>query len=350
MSLVNQIVSKVLLKGDQTVLSPVSLQLVLMMVAMATRGKTQKEILKVLDIDKRDLVREYKYLLGSLELSEGAIKYYNHVFYDKMLTLKQNLDDSILLQSFDSKSEADKEQINALITEETKGLIKDISISPDDIAIFLNVLYFKDKWWRGCNVKLDAIKPFTNVDGTVQNTQYIKGKITNYEQLDKGECFAVRYTSPNTLVVFLPKEDISLNEVFLRAEEEDEDIIEKILDSRSGFAPKDSTFSMPKVKVESDFQLSPILKEFIPDVFTDAADFSPLFDKHCKATTVQQKAVVDINEEGTEAAAITAFSMMLNSCCKYEKPVHIEVNRPFFYAIVNNEDDILFCGTVSNIW
>ncbi|CAI9736912.1 Hypothetical predicted protein [Octopus vulgaris] len=107
---------------------------------------------------------------------------------------------------------------------------------------------------------------------------------------------------------------------------------------------------MPKFRLESSFQLGEVLKKLgLPDIFDPLkADLSGMTggEKNIYASEMFHKAFVDVNEEGTEAAA-AAGMVMVGFCAKIG--MKFDVNHPFTFLIVDNRTKMIhFIGKVTN--
>ena len=145
--------------------------------------------------------------------------------------------------------------------------------------------------------------------------------------------------------VFLPKEDSTLKE------------FEKMLTEdnwkkwNSEFHEKEGTILLPKFQLEYEVVLNETLKKLgMTTAFDEGANFRKMIkeDDPLWISKVKQKTFMDVNEKGTEAAGATSVEMKTTSA-PIDGPFHMEVNRPFFIAITNNETGaILFMGSISN--
>ena len=116
---------------------------------------------------------------------------------------------------------------------------------------------------------------------------------------------------------------------------------------------RDGTIELPRFKAEYFSQLNGTLSGMgMKEAFKRSADFSNLCE--CRPgdvyiSDVFHKAVVEVNEKGTEAAAATAIKMKLTSAMPVEEPFHMVVDRPFLMAIVDDGTGlILFIGAISD--
>jgi serpin B len=117
----------------------------------------------------------------------------------------------------------------------------------------------------------------------------------------------------------------------------------------SGFANKRVNLAIPKYKVEFKTELSASLKTMgMASAFGDKADFSKMFaDQRANISRVLQKTYMDVNEEGTEAAAVTAVIMATSAMRIEEPPIDFVVDRPFVVALVDQPTgEILFMGSI----
>ena len=149
-----------------------------------------------------------------------------------------------------------------------------------------------------------------------------------------------------SMKIFLPKEDINL-----------EGFVERLTYNnwqqwRGGFAEKEGTILLPKFKLEYEAQLNETLQALgMPSAFTEKANFTKMIeeDANIYISEVKQKTFIDVDEEGTEAAAVTSIIIAETSMQIGNEPFYMEVNRPFFFAIVDETSGaILFMGSIEN--
>jgi serpin B len=114
------------------------------------------------------------------------------------------------------------------------------------------------------------------------------------------------------------------------------------------FSRQEGGVSLPRFELEYTTQLNDALEALGMAVAFDPnqADFSDMSDESLFINQVQHKTFIEVNEEGTEAAAVTSVEMQLASA-PINPPFNMTVDRPFFYAIRDNQTGtILFMGTV----
>lgn len=110
------------------------------------------------------------------------------------------------------------------------------------------------------------------------------------------------------------------------------------------------TLSLPRFRVEAAFGLVPVLKQLgVTEAFSPRADFSGITEaERLVINAVAHKAYVDVDEQGTEAAAATAISFRPTAAFRAPARVTMTVDRPFLFAVLDTATGLaLFCGQVS---
>jgi serine protease inhibitor len=120
-----------------------------------------------------------------------------------------------------------------------------------------------------------------------------------------------------------------------------------------GFSEREGWVVLPKFKLENTFELNqPLAALGMKSAFDQKkADFSGMFSDSHHISEVRQKAFVEVSEEGTEAAAVTAIAFQRNGIAMQPpKPFEMIVDRPFLFAIVDARSEmILFMGVVNGL-
>jgi len=146
------------------------------------------------------------------------------------------------------------------------------------------------------------------------------------------------------MIILLPKKLDGLGEL------EEYLTLESLTQSLDKMYKREVVVSIPKLKMTSQFSLADVLRSMgMQDAFSGSADFSGINgQKNLYISAVIHKAYVDINEEGTEAAAATAVTIKLTSVGPVLNPV-FRADHPFLFLIRdNNTGSILFIGRVMN--
>jgi serine protease inhibitor len=250
------------------------------------------------------------------------------------------------VEGIDFFSAAALPAVNGWVSENTHGKIDRIidEIKPEDVCFLINALYFNGKWATRFDKKDTHLVGFLNSSGrTVQvPTMYLKDTVS-------------AIVTPNLQAVELPYGDGSWSMyLFLppRNESPDQWINGQLSagwdDLRSQFEPVPGMeLYLPQFKLENSFELSEqLIKLGIPTAFSGSADFSRLGPGSLAISQVLHKTYIDVNEDGTEAAAVTAVIISRTSMPMNE----VRFNRPFVFAIAEKTTgSIIFLGKVMSL-
>lgn len=113
------------------------------------------------------------------------------------------------------------------------------------------------------------------------------------------------------------------------------------------FRNREGSIRLPRFQTDYDITLNDALKSLgMAEAFSNKANFSGIGD-NLTISQVRHKTVIEVNEEGTEASAATSVGMVATSLREPQQPFKMIVDRPFFYAIRDNQSkNILFMGAV----
>lgn len=343
-------------RNKNIMLSPTSLNFALGMIAEGAKGETKEALKEYLGTDdfaayaKQYIENIKKY--NSDEENYGyksKLKIADAVWADDDLKLQDAFKKSVS-SNFSAKvenldfSNTDKtcKRINKWCDKNTEGMIPKI-ITPDTISkdtelCLTNSLYFESGWsgdpWTVSNKK----EKF----GDKEKTKYMTCAGDRYYENDKATAFGRNYANGLSFIGILPNEegDFTL---------EDLDI-ESLLKSEPEYDEVDC--KMPKLNFETSAILNDMLSDIgLKNIFSNDADFSGIADKNTKVSTILQKTKLELDENGTKAAAVTMAVMERMSAMAPDPVVKsVELTRPFAFLIfdeMNNE--ILFMGKVVTV-
>lgn len=248
--------------------------------------------------------------------------------------------------------------VNEWVRHNTKGQIHSIMEQvppPDTRLIVLNAISFKGKWAKPFDKELTEKMPFYNRGEEESHTDFMAmyGKPFQYanEELggEKVQIVDLPYADNNSSMLILLPEKIDGLKRMLQSKRLHADIV-KICQT----LPTEKTtldLFVPKFKLENEYDLNSSLSEIgISDIFSPDADLSGITGrKDLIVSQVKHKAVVKLDEEGTEAAAVTA--MMVMRCCMVEvlEEVEFKADHPFLFLIKDKKSGlILFIGKVES--
>jgi len=238
--------------------------------------------------------------------------------------------------------------INDWVEENTGDKIKDL-IKEDDIhdmlaMILTNAIYFKGLWANQFDVEDTTNRDFELSDGskiTVPTMRLFDNDITwNYTENDDLQILELPYKGDKlSMYILLPKENnVTALEKNLT--------YDNFSDWKNGLYETQVEIFLPKFNLETEYSLADHLQNMGMNIpFTDNADFSGMNGKKdLFIEKVRHKAFVEVNEEGTEAAAATSVHMGLTAIPNI---IEFNCNHPFIFLIQHkNTDVILFMGKV----
>lgn len=251
------------------------------------------------------------------------------------------------------KPGAARTQINAWVEDETKKKIRNL-IPPGALStltrmVLANAIYFKGNWQYQFEKKNTQNAPFLLADGKKAEVPLMAQSGTfNYGEFDIG---VTRKENP-AQVIELPYAGNELSMlVFLPQQADASDWLIEALTNKfvSGIAmkPEKVNVFLPRFKAETEYSLrGPLTDLGMKAAFNDA-DFTGMHtgDEHLFITHVLHKAFVDVNEEGTEAAAATVVVLGREVVNAKPEPKEFRADRPFVFAIRDNATDcLLFLG------
>jgi len=351
-------VSKI--NGDNTFFSPFSLQIALGMLYNGVTGNTRSEMVKALGIAEfseteineyyQVIIRELLTVDPTTELNIANSIWLRHTFQVKNTFTeigKKYFDAEI--QAIDFNNPLTANRINQWCADKTKNRITQIVSNPipDDMWMMLiNALYFKSKWEKGREFK----KEKTILDDfTKENQQKIKVNLMEqtaslpYYEDDYLQCVEITYGNKAfSLIAFLPAENRTINQLIKHLTT----IKWKMITDR--LREEKVWLKLPRFKFECSFLLNqPVINTGMKRVFNVSKDFAPITDDILNVSNIVQKTFVEVNEEGTEAAAVSAIRIVGYGVRKADDPVRFFADRPFLFLIREKSTGvILFIGRV----
>ncbi len=232
------------------------------------------------------------------------------------------------------------------MSDQTHQKINDLlpqgAVGENTRFVLTNAIYFKGTWTYKFDPTATSDAPFyVSADSSVSVPMMHQETRLGYYENDAVQMLEMPYAGDRlSMVVVLPKWDGPGAELTLA------DLNGWISAERW----QDVRVTLPKLKMTTTSMLGQTLQDMgMATAFSDGADFSGMTGKpDLSISQVVHKAYVDVNEEGTEAAAATA--VVINNCTAYEPPPeNFVADHPFFFAIRDNQSgSMLFMGRVMN--
>jgi len=343
-------------------ISPLSAAMALAMAYNGAAGATQAEMQQVLQLDGMtldDVDQSYRSLIGLLRGLDPQVAFTiaNSVWYDPnpvyaptpdyLATTRTYFDARV--ESLDFKSPSAAPTINAWVSDQTHGKIPTIvpdPIPPDAVAYLINAIYFKGSWTARFDKGLTRPGTFRLANGAAATVP----------MMTHGHSVRVRYARAEGVTVLdLPYggEAFSMTIVLPQVAGGIDSLVQGLTEERwrGWVAALDSgslEVVMPKFTLTYGLTMNDVLRALgMPSAFCDAPhpDFTRLNPSGALCISdVRHKTFVDVNEEGTEAAAATSVEISFTSLA-----APLQVDRPFVFAIRERlSGAILFLGRVMN--
>jgi serpin B len=237
--------------------------------------------------------------------------------------------------------------INSWIEEKTHGKIANMieQLSPDAVVYLINAIYFNGIWKYQFEDTLNFDAPFTKIDGTREDVTYMKQTVPlKFYRHTNFSAVQLPYVDSNyTMTIYLPDNKYSTSDLAMELGPENWKNWADL------FEYKEVVLELPKFKYSYGNRL---LNNELIDLGLELAfdpnqaDFSNITDAQIFISKVLHKAFVEVNEIGTEAAAVTVIEFEVTGI--ETNKIYFQVNKPFIYTITENKSgSILFMGRVA---
>jgi len=345
-------------KNENVFISPLSISMALGMTLNGANGATKQAIQNTLELaglTDQQINESYRSLAELLVGLDPKVKFKiaNSIWYRNSLTFEQNFLDvnrkffNAEVSALDFSNPQSKNIINSWVENNTNGKIKQIvdNIDPLTVMFLINAIYFKGTWTYEFEKNKTQDDFFNLPDGSrvpckmmaqAGNFSYYASDDFQAVDLPYGdELFSMTIILPN------PGKDIDALVETLTAENWNSWI--------NNFATFEGELYLPRFKLEYEIKLNDVLKSLGMEIAFDPsrADFTGMYRSGgVYIDEVKHKSFVEVNEEGTEAAAATVVDMKLTSI---GSGFTIRIDRPFIFAIrEHHSGTILFIGKIVN--
>ncbi|KAI3688925.1 hypothetical protein L2E82_46864 [Cichorium intybus] len=356
--------------NSNTVFSPLSIHVVLGLVAAGSNGQTLHQLLSFLKTNTIEDLNALSSHIVSLIFADGSpsggprLSLANGVWVDQKLSLKPSFKqvvDTVYNATsnhvdFQTKAIEVTNEVNMWAEKHTGGLIKEIlpsdAVDSNTKLILANAVYFKGAWRAKFEPSNTKDHDFHLLDGSKVQVPFMTTKKKQVVGSFNGfKVCGLPYLQGEdkrrfTMYFFLPDEKDGLPSLLQKIASEP-DFLDRHIPRRKVIGQ----FLIPKFKISYGFEASEVLKELgliLPfkggEGLTEMVESS--MGKNLYVSSIYHKSFVEVNEEGTEAAAVTASSIKLMCLVTYDE-VDFVADHPFLFVIREDTTGVvLFIGHV----
>ncbi|KAM8966213.1 serpin B6-like isoform 2-T2 [Pelodytes ibericus] len=344
--------------------SPLSISSALAMVYLGAKGNTAAQMSKVLQFEKvKDVHTDFQSLICDINKpgTDYLLRTANRLYGEKTFTFLDEFLASTLkyyhadLESvdFSGKAEDCRQQINDWVLQKTEGKIQNLlpSGSVDSLTrlVLVNAIYFKGNWANQFDKKLTREMPFRLSKNETKPVQMMYKK-AKYQMTYIGDLLTkvleLPYVNNELSMIILLPDDIEDETTGLEKLEQ-ELTYSKFMEwtNPEMMERTEVILSLPKFKMEDNYDLESVLSKMgMSEAFDiQKSDFSRMSGNNdLVLSKVMHKSFVEVNEEGTEAAAATGAIMVLRSA---RVVLTFTCDHPFLFFIIHKQShSVLFFG------
>ncbi|ELT94637.1 hypothetical protein CAPTEDRAFT_178608 [Capitella teleta] len=344
--------------------SPISVSLALGMTRAGAMADTKSQMSQVLALDEMvdaDISASFKELISALnregknftlDIANRLFGRQDYVFDEAFLNeCQENFMSQLEELDFAEDTEGSRTHINDWVAEQTQQKIKDLipegAINKETALVLVNAIYFKGLWKIPFEQSETESLPFHAIHGVDQPMEMMQSSDVHFNYKEDKQL--------NIKILELPYEDDDVSMFVLLPDDEqgllvlEEDLVDsKLTELFSGLREQRVKVALPKFQVTQSMSLKSLLVEMgMEDLFNSReADLSGINGKKdLYVTEVVHKAFIQVDEEGTEAAASTGVLIGLTAVM--ETPEFI-ANHPFMYVIwEKSTSSALFMGRLT---
>jgi serine protease inhibitor len=347
--------------GENVFISPYSVSAALQIVCNGAEGETRKEMGEVLGtagMASNAASEAYRQISASLRsaATNATLTIANAIWFSPQIQLKPEFVSAsqnyfqAKIDSLDFTDPRSPGVVNRWVAENTRGKIEKIveggQLSGMTGAFIANAIYFKGTWEKKFDSKLTQSRTFhAGGDNTKLVPMMHQGGEFLYVETAGFQAARLPYGGGRLVMyLFLPATNSSVSKL---VEEMTGDGWAKSLTS---FRKREGKVGVPRFKLEFGGELKKPLSELgMKRAFrSGAAEFGGISTTPLYISAVRHKTFVEVNEEGTEAAAVTGVAMAMTAMRPVEKPFELILDRPFLF-LIEDAGEILFAGVLKDV-
>lgn len=337
---------------DSKVVSPLSVTGLMSMLANGAEGTTRHEILNTLGWTGASM-NEINSLYGYLVRSAGCldpsttVSIADYVAVNKDFAIKDEYAKCVRdafraeIENLDFSSGKNLDAINGWCSKHTDGMIPRMidNVDPSAAAYLMNAIYFKGTWSEKFSGKETKEERFQGYTRDIKKVKMMHRK-DEYSYTSNKTYSAVRIPYGNgtfAMTVLLPDQDKSIQDMMKVISAKELSNLGREMENCK------VDLKLPKFTTEVELPLNEVISSLgAPTMFQSSADFSSLADGNVFVSKMLQKAKIEVSEEGTKAAAVTAAIMTLTALDPEPREVEFHADRPFVYLISESSTGAIY--------
>lgn len=337
---------------DSRVVSPLSVSGLMSMLANGADGATRQEILNTLGFtggSMDEINALYGYLIekaGTLDPST-TVSIADYIAVNKSNKIKDEYASVVRdwfkaeVENLDFTSQKSAGVINDWCSKHTDGMIPQIidRVEPSAVAYLMNAIYFNGSWTDKFDAKNTKLERFQGYTRDIKKVKMMH-RTDEYLYTSNKTYSAVRIPYGNgsfAMTVLLPNADKSISEMMKVVNAKELATLGRTMENCK------VDLKLPKFTTEVEQPLNDVISSLgAPTMFKQSADFSKLADGNMFVSKMFQKAKIEVSEEGTKAAAVTAAIMTMSALAPEPRQVEFHADRPFVYIISESSTGAIY--------
>ncbi|KAK6758054.1 hypothetical protein RB195_015706 [Necator americanus] len=340
---------------EPVVVSPLSVTFALAMVQAGAKGNTREQIIEIISRSASDeqTLDYYSELSESvLKATDGVqCRIANGFYLDNKFEIEKDYEDTVAkkysakVERHDfSKADETAKIIDEFVSTTTEGKIHDIVNADtvrDAFSLIVNAIYFTAEWVHKFDGSGNTKQMFFSAEDKQREMEFMNDfeEHRYYAEDEDIQLLSLQYKdTAYAFNIFLPKKRFGLGELLKTIDGA------KIQEMLSKLENTYISLTIPKMKIETDFKLKEALMQMgVTEMFSDKADLSGITTSTpLKISEAAHKAMIEVDEDGTTAAATTIFKVCPMSLT-LEQPKQFIADHPFIFVLTKNNNP-LFMG------
>lgn len=292
--------------------------------------------------------------IQALNDGDFTLEHASSVWYNKSLRAIKKDFSEILGRGYGAKAhqadfsqkEETRRRVNQWVSDHTHALIKTLNanISEQALMVVLDAIYMKGAWENPFDDRYTETTTFHNADNTKADVDMMYQCFNNAAYRETSDYQTIHLPYKNnaySMVIVLPKRSRTINRVIVSTDWLNDDTCRR-----------DVKLYIPRFKLDSTLSFRDVLTHLgLGDMFCKGDTFPKISDVPVAISQIKQQCVINVEEKGTEAAALTIadFGDTCQSPDNRPQPATMRLDRPFGFAIKSRNNEILFMGVLKRM-